>query len=94
MRDPVPSLLDLVNRTAVLASMGLLGIGLAMWIVAGEPAARRTLDAGLILLMTTPALRLATTVIAEARRQDWIAVSATIGVALVLGWTLILALSR
>jgi uncharacterized membrane protein len=91
--DRTPAL-DALNRVAVLASMALLGLGLLLWIVVGQRVSRATLDAGLVLLMATPALRVATTLVVGIRRRDWLAVAATLGVALVLGWTVLLAMRR
>jgi Protein of unknown function (DUF1634) len=90
-RTPV---LDGVNRAAVLASMALLGLGLVLWMTGTGRASRVMLDLGLVLLMATPALRVATTLVVCLRRRDWLAVAATLGVAFVLGWTVILAFRR
>ena len=90
-RTPV---LDAVNRTAVLASMALLGLGLVLWMTGTVRGSQVTLDLGLVLLMATPALRVVTTLVVCLRRRDRLAVAATLGVALVLGWTVILALWR
>jgi Protein of unknown function (DUF1634) len=93
MADPDRTpILDAINRLAVLASMCLLGLGLLVWIAIGDRPSRATLDLGLVLLMATPALRVGTTLVVGIRRRDALAVASTIGVVLVLGWTMLLAI--
>jgi uncharacterized membrane protein len=83
---------DAINRAALVTSTVLLAAGLAAWIARGAAAADRLLDAGLVALMLTPVLRLATTLVEDVRRRDVIAALTTLAVAAVLGLALALAL--
>jgi uncharacterized membrane protein len=83
---------DALNRAAILATTALLGVGLGVWVVRGEIAAARLLDAGLMALILTPVLRLITTLVEDVRRRDGPAVAATLAVAAILGLTLAVAL--
>lgn len=83
---------DGLNRAAILAVTALLGVGLGVWVVRGEVAAARLLDAGLMALLLTPVLRLVTTLVEAVRRRDGPAVAATLAVAAILGLTLMVAL--
>ena len=76
----------------VLTSAGLLAIGLTCRLLAFEPWASRVLDAGLVVLMATPAARLAVSLIEYLRARDWFFVATTLGVALVLIAALVSAL--
>jgi len=85
---------DAVNRAAVIASTVLLAVGLATWLVRGPMAGEALLDAGLIALMLTPVLRLVTTLAADVRRRDAVAMATTLAVVAILGIGLVLAMSR
>jgi hypothetical protein len=85
---------DAINRTAVVTTTALLAAGLAVWVARGAAAADRLLDAGLVALMLTPVLRLATTLADDVRRRDTTAALTTLAVAAVLGLALALALRR
>jgi hypothetical protein len=85
---------DAINRAAVLTTTALLAAGLAVWMARGAAAADRLLDAGLVALMLTPALRLVTTLVDDVRRRDRTAALTTLAVAAVLGLALVLALRR
>jgi uncharacterized membrane protein len=85
---------DTVNRAAVITSTVLLAAGLGLWIASGPIAAQRLLDAGLIALMLTPVLRLVTTLAADVRRRDTVAVATTLAVVVILGVGLTLAMRR
>jgi uncharacterized membrane protein len=85
---------DTVNRAAVIATTLLLAVGLGAWLVRGPSAADRLLDFGLIALMLTPVLRLVTTLAADVRRRDTVAVATTLAVVAILGVGLALALRR
>jgi hypothetical protein len=83
---------DAINRAAVTTSTALLALGLAVWVLRGPAAADALLDAGLIALMLTPVLRLATTLAADIRRGDTVAAATTIAVFVILAIGLALAL--
>jgi hypothetical protein len=84
---------DAVNRVAVVLSTVLLAAGLAASL-SGATAAARLLDAGLIMLMLTPLLRLATTVAGDVRRRDRVAVLSSLAVIAILAVSWALALRR
>jgi hypothetical protein len=81
-----------VNRAAVITTTALLAAGLAVWMARGAAAADRLLDAGLVALMLTPVLRLATTLAEDVRHRDAVAALTTLAVAAILGVVLLLAL--
>jgi hypothetical protein len=85
---------DAVNRLAVIASTALLAAGLGVWLARGPGPAESLLDAGLITLMMTPVLRLITTLVADIRRRDTVAVAITVAVCVILGVGLVLALRQ
>ncbi|MEO6010345.1 MAG: hypothetical protein ABIU38_20040 [Vicinamibacteraceae bacterium] len=85
---------DAVNRSAVVTTTVLLAAGLATWLARGPAAADPWLDAGLIALMMTPVLRLVTTLTADVRRRDTVAVATSLAVCVILGVGLALALGR
>jgi hypothetical protein len=85
---------DAINRAAVVGTTALLTAGLAVWMARGAAAADRLLDAGLVALMLTPGLRLATTLAQDVRRRDVVAALTTLAVAAILGLALGLALRR
>ncbi|HEY8550717.1 MAG TPA: DUF1634 domain-containing protein [Vicinamibacterales bacterium] len=84
--------LDMLNRGAVLASMGLLGMGLLIWFIVSPASAEGILHVGLIVLMATPALRLITTIAADLARRDWLSLASTLAVSVILGVTVWLSL--
>jgi hypothetical protein len=78
----------------VLSALMLLG-GLAAFLtVPGAPRVDVLLTAGLILLMTTPALRVGIAVLGAIRERDWLLLTSTVAVTLLLGLTMGLALAR
>ncbi len=85
---------EAVNRVAVVATTALLAAGLGVWVVRGPGPAELLLDAGLIALMLTPVLRLATTLAVDIRRRDALAVAITLAVCVILGAGLVFALRR
>ena len=85
---------DAINRAAVVTTTALLTAGLVVWMARGAAAADRLLDAGLVALMLTPGLRLATTLAEDVRRRDVVAALTTLAVAAILGLALALALRR
>jgi uncharacterized membrane protein len=88
------SVAERVNRIAVRVATLLLATGLVIWFASGEATARPILDAGLVALMSTPVFRLATTLATQVRQRDWLAVTTTIAVILVLGVSVAVALRR
>jgi hypothetical protein len=86
--------LDAINRAAIAIATALLAAGLGTWLFGPRVAAERVLEAGLLALMLTPVLRLATTLAGDLRRRDRVAVVTTLAVASVLGLSLYLALRR
>jgi hypothetical protein len=75
------------------ASLGLLVLGMAMWLRA--PLGERTeiaLGAGLVLLMTTPVLKLLSVLLDEIRARDWRFALLGVVVLMLLGGSVMLAL--
>jgi predicted permease len=75
------------------ASLGLLVLGMAMWLRA--PHGERTeiaLGAGLVLLMTTPVLKLLSVLADEIRARDWRFALLGVAVLMLLGGSVMLAL--
>lgn len=85
-------LLAWLPKLGVTASALALALGLLLWTIEpGGVAAIRLLNAGLGLLLATPLLRLAVAVAQSLRRRDWLFVTSTIAVLLLIGVTLVLA---
>lgn len=81
--------------TGVIASAVLLFIGLALWLESPDShAARWLLNAGLIVLMATPILRVVVSVVEYVRIRDWFFVAITIVVLVELTLTVVVALLR
>jgi uncharacterized membrane protein len=77
----------------VTVSAALLVLGLALFLVAPDlPATARLLDAGLLVLMATPMLRVLLSAVEYARMRDWLFVSTTLAVIAQLAVTIISAL--
>lgn len=77
----------------VIMTTVLLAVGLGLWIVSGpRPPATGLLDAGLIVLMATPALRVVVSLSEFVRGRDWFFAATTFGVLAVLTVTLLVAL--
>lgn len=85
-------LLGRVLVIGVVMSAVVLGIGLAIEFLGGN--AHRTLQAGLILLMATPILRVAVSLVEYVRMRDWFFASTATAVLLVLLTSVTLALVR
>jgi uncharacterized membrane protein len=66
-------------RAGVLAASALLLVGLALWEI-GSAAAAPVLDAGLVVLMGTPVVRVAVSAAASLRDRDWFFVATTLAV--------------
>ena len=81
-----------VLRFGTIASSTLLAIGLAMTLARyRSELARLLLEAGLIILIATPAARVVTSVIEYIRERDWLFVILTLIVLLALGGSVIAA---
>jgi uncharacterized membrane protein len=76
----------------VYVSSAFLAIGLALWLMTTGSWSTRVLDTGLLVLMATPAARVAVTLIECARARDWFFVATTTGVLFVLAAALVSAL--
>ena len=61
-----------VLRLGVVVSSVCLAIGLSMTLVAASSAGRLLLDAGVILLLATPALRVGLSAATYAIQRDWL----------------------
>ena len=69
-----------------MASSACLGVGLVMTLASdGSGLSRRLLDVGLVILLATPAARVAVSVVDYARERDWLLVVLTLVVLLELG---------
>jgi len=76
----------------VLASAGMLAAGLAVLLAAGaRPVATRLLDAGLVALMLTPAVRVIVSLVEYVVARDWVFAGLTLAVLGVLVGTLLAA---
>jgi uncharacterized membrane protein len=65
--------------------------GLVLWMIGGSALGWRLLQAGLIVLMAMPALRICLTIVESFRMKDRLFLAATVTVALILGATLLYA---
>jgi hypothetical protein len=70
----------------------LLAAGLLCWSLAAEPWAARLLEVGLLVLMATPAARVAITLVEYIRLRDWFFVATTLAVLAILAGAVISAL--
>ena len=77
-----------------LSGLMLLGGLVAFMTLTGEPRVDVVLTAGLILLMSTPAIRVGIAVLGAVRERDWLFLTSTIAVTLLLVLTMALALTR
>jgi uncharacterized membrane protein len=81
--------------TGVVVSSTLLTLGLAVMLIApDQPAASWMLNAGLIVLMGTPILRVVVSFAEYVRLEDWFFVVATLVVIGELTITLLVAFAR
>jgi hypothetical protein len=84
--------MDVILRAWSAASLGLLVLGMILWLRA--PLGDRThlaLGAGLLLLMTTPVLKLLSVLVDEVRARDWRFALLGVVVLLLLGGSVMLA---
>lgn len=101
MNDAHPSaarlerLLGRLLITGVTAAAVCLAAGLLLFLARPDGvAAARVLNAGLVVLMATPILRVIVSAIEYARLRDWIFVATTLAVLGVLAATALFALGR
>jgi uncharacterized membrane protein len=79
----------------VTGSAACLLTGLVLFLIGpAAPAGTTVVSLGLFALMATPALRVAVAIIEAVRLRDWLFVTATVAVILLLGLTLVLSLAR
>ncbi len=79
----------------VLSASVCLGVGLAMWMIAGPSTlATAIMTAGLMILMATPILRVIVSLVEWIRMRDWFFVVTTIVVLGVLLVTVTFALLK
>jgi uncharacterized membrane protein len=94
--DPLARLEQHVGRLFTLGvsmSAASLAIGLALFLVAPDtPATGRLLNAGLLILMATPMMRVALSVVEYIRMGDWFFASTTLAVLAELAVTVLSAL--
>ena len=88
-RHRVERVLQIVMAGGVRISAVCLIVGLALWLGAPElAAADRLLNAGIVILMATPALRVVLSAAEAIRLRDWQHVAAILTVAVLLALTL------
>lgn len=91
----VETRLETLLKGALLASTICLVAGLALWLFQGDSEADATLlRTGLLLLMSTPVLRVVISAAEAIRVRDWFHLGTIATVAAFLGLTLAYALAR
>lgn len=93
--EAVSRLESFANRAlgvGVGLSASLLAVGLLLWSLAAEPWASRLLQAGLLVLMATPATRVTLSLVEYIRVRDWFFVATAVAVLAVLASAVISAL--
>ena len=84
-----------VLQAGVIASAIFLAIGLIAWMTRGASGlSNGALTLGLIVLMATPILRVAVSLVVYIRLRDWFFVGTTVMVFVLLAVTVGLALTR
>lgn len=73
-------------------SAGLLALGLLLWRLGADDWAAWLLQAGLLVLMATPATRVAITLVGYLRARDWFFVATTLAVMAVLAGAVLSAI--
>ncbi len=87
--------LEMLLKGALLASTICLVLGLALWVVLGDSDGDTALlRAGLILLMSTPLMRVAISAGEALRARDWLHLGTIATVAALFGLTMMFALAR
>lgn len=91
---PLQNFAARVMLAGVASSAACMAAGLAMFLGPVEAStANAVVTAGLIVLMATPAVRVAVAVLEAVRTRDWLFVALTASVVAVLALTLTLALT-
>lgn len=91
---PLQTLAARLMLAGVTSSAACMAVGLLMYLgLADLSTANAVVTFGLIVLMATPAVRVAISVLEALRTGDWLFVALTASVVLVLGLTLGLALT-
>ena len=83
-----------MSGALALSGLMLLGGLVAFMTRSGEPRVEVVLTAGLIVLMSTPAIRVCIAVLGAIRERDWLFLTSTLAVTLLLVLTMGLALAR
>jgi uncharacterized membrane protein len=90
--DRLETRLGVLLKAGVLSSAASLAIGLVTWFAAGHTRlSNGALTLGLLILMATPSLRVAVSLVAYIRMRDWFFVATTVAVFVLLGITVLLA---
>ena len=96
LRRPAGELEKILGRVLLIGSTAstiVLAAGLLLTLIApGQAAGEWLLRAGLVVLMATPALRVAVSVVEYAGRRDWLFAGLTTVVLFVLAGSLLVAL--
>ncbi len=83
--DRLERLLGRILTAGVLASTGLLASGLLLQLLGVQPGAASALtQAGLVVLMATPVARVVVSVIEYALERDWLFITLTTTVLIIL----------
>jgi uncharacterized membrane protein len=91
--ERVEALLGLLLLTGVSVSTAILSAGLGFWLLEGpSPLSGRLLQAGLITLMATPAVRVIVSLVEFVRLRDWFFAAMCFAVVAILTMTLLAAL--
>ena len=81
-----------ILRTGIVASSICLAAALAMMLTGYAPDSARLLsEAGIVILLATPAARVVASVVEYVRERDWVFVALTLVVLLALGGSVIAA---
>ncbi len=92
--DRLERWLGKVLTAGVLASTGLLAAGLLLQLIGVEPGASAALtNAGLIVLMATPVARVVVSVIEYSLERDWLFMTLTTTVLIILLGSLVVSLN-
>jgi uncharacterized membrane protein len=91
--DRLERWLGRILTAGVLASTGLLAIGLALELLGAEhDVATALMNAGLIALMATPVARVVTSVVEYALERDWLFLTLTSAVLVILFGSLVVSM--
>ena len=82
-------------QAGVIASAVCLAVGLIAWMARGASGlSDAALTLGLIVLMATPIVRVAVSLVVYLRMRDWFFVATTVMVFVLLAVTVVLALAK